>query len=308
VTAPRRHPFLIADVFTDRAFAGGNQLAVVFEADSLTGAQMQAVAAEFGFSETTFVLRPEAEGHDARVRIFTPGRELPFAGHPTIGTALALAWRGLVEPGRGRVVLGLGAGPVTVELRHGRDGAAAAAELRAPEAPRAGRAVEPARVAAALGLDPGDLAPGGADGLPREASCGLPFLLVRLSGREALARAAMRDPGLFEGLEADAVYLFVEEGGDGRGGSAGAVRARMFSPLDGIGEDPATGSAAAALAGHLGGHAGADGLRCWRIEQGVEMGRPSLIEASALVEGGRVAEVRVAGSAVLVAEGHVAAP
>jgi trans-2,3-dihydro-3-hydroxyanthranilate isomerase len=296
----RRHPFVIADVFTDRAYAG-NQLGVVFDADPLTGGQMQAVAAELGFSETTFVLRPEAAGHDARVRIFTPGKELPFAGHPTIGTALALAWRGLVEPGRARVVLGLGAGPVPVDLRYGEDGSAASAELRAPAAPRAGLAVAPARVAAALGLEPGDLA-AGEDGLPREASCGLPFLLVRLAGHEALARAAMRDPGLFDGLEADAVYLFVEEGG-------GAVRARMFSPLDGIGEDPATGSAAAALAGHLGGRAGgADGLHRWRIAQGVEMGRPSLIEASALVEGGRVAEIRVAGSAVLVAEGQLAAP
>jgi trans-2,3-dihydro-3-hydroxyanthranilate isomerase len=291
-----RHPFVIADVFTDRPYSG-NQLAVVFDADGLTKAQMQAVAAEFGFSETTFVLRPERDDHDVRVRIFTPGTELPFAGHPTVGTALALAWR--KEPGErpSAVVLGEGAGPVPVELRYA-GGEPVAAEFRAPALPARGGPVEGQRCVAALGLEPRDLVL--ADGLPGEASCGLPFLLVRLASREALERARMLDPGLFDGLSADAVYLFVEEGEE--------IRARMFSPLDGIGEDPATGSAAAALAGFLGSVDAPDGTRRWRIRQGVEMGRPSLIEASARRHHGRVAEVRVGGSAIMIAEGWITPP
>jgi trans-2,3-dihydro-3-hydroxyanthranilate isomerase len=290
-----RHPFVIADVFTDQPYSG-NQLAVVFDADGLTKAQMQAVAAEFGFSETTFVLRPERDDHDVRVRIFTPATELPFAGHPTVGTALALAWRKAPDERPPSVVLGEDAGPVPVELRYEK-GEPVAAEFRAPALPVRGGPVDGQRCVAALGLEPKDLVL--ADGLPGEASCGLPFLLVRLASVDALGRARMLDPGLLDGLDATGVYLFVD--GD-------EIRSRMFSPLDGIGEDPATGSAAAALAGFLGTLDGPDGTRRWRIRQGVEMGRPSLIEASARRERGRVVEVRVGGSAVKVAEGWITPP
>jgi trans-2,3-dihydro-3-hydroxyanthranilate isomerase len=290
-----RRPFVIADVFTDQPYSG-NQLAVVFDADGLTKAQMQAIATEFGFSETTFVLRPERDDHDVRVRIFTPGIELPFAGHPTVGTALALAWRRDPDERPPSVVLGEGAGPVPVELRYEK-GEPVAAEFRAPALPVRGGPVDGQRCVAALGLEPKDLVL--ADGLPGEATCGLPFLLVRLADVGALGRARMLDPGLLDGLEASGVFLFV----DGE-----EIRARMFSPLDGIGEDPATGSAAAALAGFLGTLDGPDGTRRWRIRQGVEMGRPSLIEASARREHGRVVEVRVGGSAVKVAEGWITPP
>ena len=178
--AVRRYPFVIADVFTDRPFSG-NQLAVVFDANDLSAARMQAIAAEFGFAESTFVQTSEDPvRHDFRVRIFTPRAELPFAGHPTVGTALALAWRGLVEPGRRRVTLGESAGPVPVDLSlDDADGRATAAEFAAPRKPSVGIGADPAAVADALGLERNRLVT--AAGLPRDASCGLPFLFVELA-------------------------------------------------------------------------------------------------------------------------------
>ncbi len=298
----KRYPFVIADVFTDRPFSG-NQLAVVFDADDLSTAQMQAVAAEFGFAESTFVQTSEEPArHDFRVRIFTPRAELPFAGHPTVGTALALAWRGLVELGRTRVTLGEGAGPVPVDLTfEAAGGRATAAEFAAPREPSIGSGADPAAVADALGLEQNRLVT--AAGLPRDASCGLPFLFVELADLASLRAGRLRGTGAgLSPSDVGGVLVFTRD----TGGEPGVdIRARMFAPANGIPEDPATGSAAAALASLL---VNGEGTTRLRILQGVEMGRPSRIDASARVEGGRVVEVRVGGSAVLVAEGIISVP
>jgi trans-2,3-dihydro-3-hydroxyanthranilate isomerase len=293
------HPFLILDVFTDRPFSG-NQLGVVLQADGLTTTQMQAIAAELHFSETTFVERARSEAEDVRVRIFTPRSELAFAGHPTVGTALALAWQGLLPPTRQQVTLGEGAGPVPVGLRY-EDGRAVWAEFRAPVIATAGRRVDAGVCAEALGLDLADIEPDPA--MPCEVAGGVAFLMVPLASRAALARAHLRDLKLFDTITARGVCLWTRDMGE----ADADLRVRMFAPLEGIPEDPATGSAAASLTSLLGTRA-PDGVQRWRILQGVEMGRPSRIEASACAEGGRVTEVRVGGSAVQVAEGMITAP
>jgi trans-2,3-dihydro-3-hydroxyanthranilate isomerase len=294
-----RHRFLTCDVFTDRRF-GGNPLAVLPEAEGLSARQMQAIAAEFNLSETTFVLPPADPTHAARVRIFTPRAELPFAGHPTVGTALVLAWLGRV-PSEGGIVLLEGAGSVPVRLRAGGDGQAAGfAEFTAPVAPTHGPTLPAAPIAAALGLAAEEVSAEG--GLPCVASCGTPFLLARLASRDALRRARLDPAAALPGEGATGLFLITADTGD----PAVHCRARMFAPALGVAEDPATGSAAAALAGFLGGLPGlAEGWHDWRIAQGIEMGRPSLIQARARREGGRVVEVWIGGQAVPVAEGTI---
>ncbi|MFL5338302.1 MAG: PhzF family phenazine biosynthesis protein, partial [Geminicoccaceae bacterium] len=272
--------------------------AVVFDAEGLDTAAMQAIAAEFNYSETTFVLPPVDPAHLAQVRIFTPRFEMPFAGHPTVGTALALAWRGRASPGS-QFVLEEKAGPVPVRLSQG-EGGSVSAEFTAPQLPWHSSGVAAQPIACALGLAESDLIT--TLGLPRAASCGVPFLLVELASTEALGRAVLHGEGFLQAAETKGVFLFVRR-------SAGdQFRARMFAPGAGIVEDPATGSAAAALAGYLGGRPGlADGWHSWDIRQGVEMGRPSLIATRARREGERVVEVRVGGTAVPVMEGTLEA-
>ena len=292
-----RYRFLTCDVFTTRRF-GGNQLAVLPDAAGLDGAAMQRLAAEFNYSETTFVLPPADPANLARVRIFTPRAEMPFAGHPTVGTALALAWLGRT-PADGAFVLEEEAGPVAVRLS--TDGAGRlGAEFTAPAAATHSPPLAHAPFARALGLAGDDLVLDG--GLPCVASCGAPFVVVELASRAALARASLAS---LAGLPEDAavgVFLFTRDGAD----EDADLWARMFAPAHGVPEDPATGSAAAALAGFLAGRPGlADGWHGWRIAQGIEMGRPSLIAARALRRDGRVAEVRVGGTAVPVAEGTI---
>jgi trans-2,3-dihydro-3-hydroxyanthranilate isomerase len=291
-----RYRFLTCDVFTERRF-GGNQLAVLPDAHGLAEAAMQAIAAEFNYSETTFVLPPSDPRHLARVRIFTPSFEMPFAGHPTVGTALVLAWLGRV-PAKGELVLEELAGPVPVRLRPS-DGPATFAEFSAPQVATHGEPLPAPPLAAALGLDTADLVT--SEGMPCTASCGAPFTLVELASLAALARAALDARAKLPG-GAVGVHLFTRETGD----AAVDLRARMFAPAHGVAEDPATGSAAAALAGYLGGRPGlADGWHAWRIAQGIEMGRPSLIAARACRDQGRVIEVCIGGSAVPVAEGMI---
>jgi trans-2,3-dihydro-3-hydroxyanthranilate isomerase len=294
-----RYRFLTCDVFTTRRF-GGNQLAVLPEADGLDTAAMQRLAAEFNYSETTFVLPPADPANLARVRIFTPRFEMPFAGHPTVGTALALAWLGRTPPG-GAFVLEENAGPVPVQLATDAEGRLGA-EFTAPAAATHSAPLDAAVLARSLRVEAGQIVTGG--GLPCIASCGAPFSLVELASRDALA--ALAPGGIVAMPAADAVgmFLFTRDGADG----AADLHARMFAPDHGVQEDPATGSAAAALAGFLAGRPGlADGWHGWRIAQGVEMGRPSLIATRALRRGGQVAEVRVAGTAVPVAEGTIEA-
>ncbi|MEK0085624.1 PhzF family phenazine biosynthesis protein [Benzoatithermus flavus] len=292
-----RYRFVTCDVFTDRPF-GGNQLAVLPDAEGLDTARMQAIAAEFNYSETTFVLPPEDPAHLARVRIFTPRAELPFAGHPTVGTALVLAWAGRT-PSNGSFVLEEGAGPVPVTIGL-LDEAPASAEFAAPAPPEHGEPLAATPLATALGLGESEIV--AAHGLPCIASCGTPFLLAELASLDALARARLGAGSDLPEIAATGLFLFTRVTGD----ATVDLRARMFAPAHGIPEDPATGSAAAALAGFLAGRPDLpEGWHAWRIAQGVEMGRPSLIEARVRRQGGRVAEVRIGGRAVPVMEGTI---
>jgi trans-2,3-dihydro-3-hydroxyanthranilate isomerase len=253
------------------------------------------------------VVPPDDPAHSRRLRIFTPARELPFAGHPTVGTALALAAIGAIglEGEATRIVFQEGAGPVPVTLR-AVGGRAVFAELVAPQPPAVGPAPEPAALAAMLGLAPADLRTD-AD-LPAVASTGLPFLIVELTDARALARARI-DHGRWQGLLGDAeareIYLVTRDAA----GLEADFRARMLAPAAGVGEDPATGSAAAAFGGWLGLHeAQPDGITRYVIAQGFEIGRPSRLEVTVETRAGEVAAVRVGGGAVMVSEGTIEVP
>jgi trans-2,3-dihydro-3-hydroxyanthranilate isomerase len=295
--------YFICDVFTDIRF-GGNQLAVLPEAEGLSDGQMQQIAREFNFSETTFVLPAQAE-KDCRVRIFTPEREVPFAGHPNIGTAFVLATIGAFGPldELRQVTFEEGAGLVPVAVRK-REGGRIWCELTAPQSLTLGQTVSAQSVAAAVSLAADDVIT--ESHLPRVASVGLPLLLAELIDREALARARPDIPG-FEGLAAEGidppfVHLYTKTTDDFD------LRARMFAPLGGIPEDPATGSANCALAGLLTQiDPAADGSFSWRIAQGVEMGRPSVLEARTEKRAGAVVNVWIGGDSVLVSEGFMEA-
>ena len=293
--------YFTCDVFTDTRF-GGNQLAVLPEAGSLSDEQMRQVAREFDYSETTFVLPPRA-GHDRRVRIFTPGGEVPFAGHPNIGTAFVLATMGALGPLEEprEVVFEEEAGLVPVAVRR-LSGDRIWCELTAPQTLSLGATVPVASTAAAACLTEADIVT--TAHAPLVASVGLPFVMAELTGREALARArpdlAVFEALVAEGLEEPMLHLYV------RSGDEFDLRARMFSPLDGIPEDAATGSANCALAGLLAHLDGAvDAELTWRIAQGVEMGRPSVLEARAEKRAGAVERVRIGGESVLVCEGLI---
>lgn len=297
-----RYRFHTLDVFTDRMF-GGNPLAVVLDADGLETPRMQSIAREFNLSETVFVQTPGTPGPARRkVRIFTPHTELPFAGHPTIGTSYLLATLGLVQMDATDPVMvleeNIGDVPVRVALESDRP---VATQMSVPRMPERG-AVAPSReeLAMLFGLAAG--------ALPADAavwSCGVPFLFVPVRDLEAIGKVKVR-LDLWEAVMA-------------KGGARGAflythqtrmpdaqVHARMFAPGLGVSEDPATGGAASALAGVLQAAEPKDGGRQWRIEQGFEMGRPSIIGLEADVAGGRIAAVRVGGRSVVVSEGWLA--
>lgn len=297
-----RHHFYTLDVFTGRRFAG-NPLAVVLDAESLSGESMQAIAAEFNLSETVFVMPPAKPGNAARVRIFTPRAELPFAGHPTIGTALLLAQQQLVgfDAAEPTLVLEERVGDVVVDIRI-EQGLPRVATMSVPRLPERGPAPPDAEaLAAMLSLSPGDLLPGHP---PCGWSCGVPFLFVAVRDREVIGRARLR-ADLWEKLLmhwwAPSVFVFTfdTESADAQ------VHARMFAPAFGIAEDPATGGAVSALAGHLCAGGAGDGDFRWLVEQGYEMGRPSQLELEARVAGGRITSVRVGGRAVVVSEGWI---
>lgn len=297
-----RREYVTADVFTGVRF-GGNQLAVVLDGTGLTTEEMQTITREFNYPESTFVLPPEDPAHAARVRIFTMAHEMPFAGHPTVGTAFVLAALGKI-PLTGdetRVVLELNVGPTPVLIR-ARDGVpvscqfttARLAEVGPPPPTRA-------TLAAMLGLDAADVL-AGATG-PQAVSCGYPFLLVPVKDRAALAKARLKLDVWEQTLDrwwARDVLVFTRQGCD----EGYDVHARMFGAGAGVPEDPATGSAAAALAGYLGARdALRDGTRRWRIAQGLEMGRPSTLDIEVDKAEGAVTAIRVEGEAVLVMRG-----
>lgn len=293
-----RHRYVTCDVFTDTAFQG-NPLAVVLDARGLDSAHMQTIAREFNLSETTFVLPPVDPKNTAQVRIFTPGGELPFAGHPTVGTAFVLATLGLAGSARDRVVLEEGVGPVPVDIEFDSSGTKVArCTLTTPRTPER-LATGPARgdVAAMLGLSPADLTQD-----TEVWSCGVPYLVVPMT-LDALSRAELDLPrwrALLAGAPTREVYP-VAAAGDR------TWRVRMFAPGHGVAEDPATGSAAAAFAGWLAQREARNGHARWTILQGEEIGRPSRIDLAADVERGAALAVRVGGGAVMVSEGEIRA-
>ncbi len=297
----RRFSFHTADVFTTVPLTG-NALAVFPEAKGLNADEMQAIAREMNLSETVFVLPPDDSRHTRKVRIFTPRVELPFAGHPTLGTAHVLVATGRVPAAAPNLTLTLeeGVGLVRVRVRV-QEGAPVFTQLETARLPEGRPAdLDPATAARLLSLEPDDLV---APPHPPEIwSAGLPFLFVEVRGRDALRRARL-DHTVWTRHVADSgapeVFVFAQEPVDGCD-----VSARMFAPAVGVPEDPATGSAVAALAGLLGGRdpRPTAALR-FSIRQGVEMGRPSTLHLEADKQGGRLTAVRVGGQSVLVSEG-----
>lgn len=299
-----KYRFVTADVFTNAPF-GGNQLAVFPDARGIPEHRLADVTREFNFSETTFVYPPENPEHTKRVRIFTPGAELPFAGHPTVGTAHVLAAIGEI-PLTGdttEIVFEEGVGPIRVSIR-GKGGVPVFAQLTAAQLPHGGPST-PARavLAAALGLELTDLLDGAWE--PQSLSCGVPYTFVAVRDVATVAKARLRTD-LWEATLRGSwgAELFVFALGGERPGSN--VHARMFAPGLNVPEDPATGSAAAALAGYLAARdPRRDRLLSWRVEQGFEMGRPSIMEVEADVRAGEVTAVRVGGASVLMTEGQM---
>ena len=295
-------PFHTYDVFTSRPFAG-NPLAIVEEADGLSAAQMQTIAREFNLSETIFVLQPKDAANTASVRIFFPTAEIPFAGHPTIGCAIHLAQK-KYKPGcsfetliRLEEVAGL------VPVKVSRIGDVPRAQFTAPVTPFGVDVAAPSAeaIAQALGLAASDI---GFDGhRPAVFKGGPAFLYVPLASRAALAKARVIEPhwsNVFAGLGTRMAYMYAR-GGEG---VDTAYRARAYAPLDGIPEDPATGSATAILAAQLLAAEGLrDGTHKWKLEQGYEMGRPSDLWLEADVAATKLTAVRVAGQAVQIMSG-----
>jgi trans-2,3-dihydro-3-hydroxyanthranilate isomerase len=293
-----RRNFVTLDVFTDRRFAG-NPLAVVLDPDGLDTAAMQAIAREFNHPETVFVFPPAERAHRARLRIFTPARELPFAGHPTVGTAVLLALRDGAAGGR-EIVLEEGIGPVRCVLEAGA-GDAGSARFAIPQLPaEVGPAPDNATIAAALGIAASEI---GFEGFqPSRWSAGNPFTFVPLAGLAVMARCNPDRPEFGAAFGTGGAYLFCRETVE----PGHAFHARMFAPAMGVREDSATGSAAAAFVGVLGPHVG-EGSHTLAIEQGYEMGRPSLIQLAMTMQAGRLVSATIAGDAVIVTEGTIEA-
>jgi len=294
--------YVTADVFTERMF-GGNPLAVVLDADGLSASQMQALAIEFNYSETTFILPAKQPDHSALVRIFTPSSEVPFAGHPNVGTAFALATlmadRNEIVPDE--FVFEEAAGLVRVSLI--RDGErVVGAELRAPERLSRRGQISHQLAAACLSLNPEDVRNSMHE--PQVLSVGLPFLLVELASRDALRRAAPSRAGYDRTLPLDgarSVYAYT------RGEGTIDIYARMFTPR--MTEDPATGSATGAAAALIAGFSDPpDAEVSFRFMQGIEMGRPSLLVARVRKESGGLTHVYVGGHCVSVMQGTLSLP
>lgn len=287
--------YVLVDVFTDTPF-GGNPLAVFTAAEGLSDGEMQAIARELNLSETTFVAPPPTGEDGHSVRIFTPLAELPFAGHPTIGTALVL--HDLV--GGARMVLHEKIGPVPVRIL-AFEGAPRAV-LSSPKMPeRVADAPPAALLARLLGLAPGDVLEGGP--APVCCSAGVPFTFIPVRDRAALARIRL-DGALWQAeiAEGPAPHLYALTMEDWSADTV--LAARMFAPAMGIAEDPATGVAAVALAAYLAGLRDlAEGESRFAIRQGEDMGRPSLVELSVDVAGGRITGVHVGGGAVRIGGG-----
>ncbi|MBU1176531.1 MAG: PhzF family phenazine biosynthesis protein [Alphaproteobacteria bacterium] len=288
--------YFLLDVFTDKELAG-NPLAVVMKADHVSDELMQKIATEFNLSETVFVRQPRLDYHAAALRIFTAKTELPFAGHPTVGTAVLL---GLEQRLSGvRLEEEIGVVTCVIERTGKRSGTAHFSLPQLPE--RLGEAPSSEAMAEALGLGVEDFGCG--DFLPAQWSAGVPFYLVPLRDAAALARIRIERRGWFDVFPdgRNAVYAFTATPEE----KSNDFAARMLSPHIGQGEDPATGSAAAALIGLLSDHAPGDGPSDFKLRQGHEMGRPSLISLRFSKQAGKLDRAGIGGSAVVIAEGEM---
>ena len=305
------YKFFTCDVFTDKLH-GGNPLAVLPDARGLSDEQMAAITREFNYSETTFVFPPSDAKHTRRVRIFTPGKELQFAGHPTVGTSHVLAAAGLI-PLTGdetRIVLEEGVGPVPVSIK-AKNGVPYFAQLTAAKLPEVGDPPPSVKALAdILSLDPSDIV---ADDLmePEGLSCGTPFLFIPVRTPDVLRRIKVDNKKWEDTLGsywAPEMFVFSADRWPGIF-EGGHIRARMFAPGIGVPEDPATGSACAALAGFLGFRSEQRaGTLKWSVDQGVEMGRPSRLELEVDLDRGQVKAIRVGGSTVLASTGVLHLP
>jgi trans-2,3-dihydro-3-hydroxyanthranilate isomerase len=290
----RRFSFTILNVFAETHF-GGNQLAVVPDAEGLSDGEMQTLARQFNLPETTFVLPPGDSRHVARVRIFTPAVELPFAGHPTVGTAVALA---RLKHGPGDFVLEEKVGPVPVSVRFDNDASFAeftlAGHIECPDI-----TPDPSLLGATLSLPASTIIDGWF------GSAGVPICFVQLTSPEAVDQAALNRAawGDLTDWWSRNLYIFSGQPGVER------LHARFFAPALGVDEDPATGAAAAALAGSWAKRRfGGSGRVEMTIDQGIAMGRPSVIVARAEADGGQPWRVSVGGRAIFVAEGTISVP
>lgn len=296
-------PFVTVDVFTGTRYAG-NPLAVILDGRDLTDGEMQKIAAEFGYSETTFVLPPRDPANTAEVRIFTPVTEVPFAGHPNVGTAFVLGRLGQVFDRKTDTLMRFEekAGLVEVELVEA-DGTVTGASIRAPGPLFVGSRVLPAELAPCVSLAEVDIVTTRHE--PVFASVGLKFIFAEVKGLEALGRATPRIEPLgtlhdaYAHEESDcAIFLYTWVGED-------HVRARMFAPFDNVPEDPATGSASAALGAYLTTLETATPSRQLLVEQGVEMGRRSVIRVNVSTRNGVFEDVSVAGNCIEVMRGTI---
>jgi trans-2,3-dihydro-3-hydroxyanthranilate isomerase len=295
--------FTTVDVFTNTRF-GGNPLAVIPDATGLTTEQMQSIAAEFNLSETTFVLPPQDAAHTAHVRIFTPKAEVPFAGHPNVGTAFVLARRGECH---GRMIAGdklvfeEKAGLVPLDLTR-EQGTVVAARLAAPQKLALSDEIAPQTVAEICGIGAGEIATGTHQ--PVIASCGNNFVFAEVTSRAALAKATVRTDALARHLpmaRAVGVHLYTHAREHGV-----EIQSRMFAPLYGVPEDPATGSANLVLIGLLAHYRPEKDLTLSKIiGQGFDMGRPSILEGTAEKKAGRVIDTYIGGSCVPMLRGTI---
>ena len=300
--------FVQVDVFTERVF-GGNPLAVVFEGERLADAEMQAVAREMNCSETTFLLAPTRRHCAARVRIFTPAREIPFAGHPTVGTAWVLATEKLLPPGTTRFNLEEGIGPVEVTLE-GDPSRPSFLWMKHGPATVGPELTDRAAFARALGLAESDLLPGQPI---RTGSTGNAFLYVPLRDRAAVDRASLDVPALLaaQGTGPNlGVFVFSPDPPSATAGKPTAY-SRMFAPhTSGIPEDPATGSASGPLGAYLveRGLVAPTTTAEIQSEQGTRMGRQSFVHIRVATSGGHITDIQVGGSVVPVLDGHLRLP
>ena len=295
-----QYKYYICDVFTKKRF-GGNPLAVFPEAEGLTDNQMQQIAREFNFSESSFVFPPEY-GNTRKVRIFTPTLEVPFAGHPNIGTAFVLASSGMIGDFNEstEIIFEEIAGLVPIFLRKIDDGSIWC-ELQAPEKLSIGDKVSVEDLASAISLKSGDIITDTHP--PQHTSVGLPFVITELKDRQALKKASVNIEGfkkLASKYNTRFTHIYI------RSNDEFDLRTRMFGPFDGMMEDPATGSANCALGGLLTHYNNSDaGEFEWNIAQGVEMGRPSYLKAHTQKKGGEVTATFIGGNSVMVSEGII---